>query len=52
MEILLSMLLAFIMGVAGSVLDFSFELNFPQLGTILSVITMGGAIMLQNRRKK
>lgn len=48
--ILLAIAFTIIAGIIGSTLGF--EMNFSELGPILSVAIMGGMIMAEIRRKK
>ncbi len=48
--IILAIVSTLIIGALGSSLGF--EMNFSELGPILSIATMGGFIMAEIRRKK
>ena len=48
--IILGIVSTLIIGVLGTSLGF--EMNFSELGPILSIATMGGFIMAEIRRKK
>lgn len=45
------MLVSFVIGILGEIINFENNLNIQGLGTILSVVTMGGFIMFELRKK-
>ncbi|MBK5261574.1 MAG: hypothetical protein JJE17_03240 [Peptostreptococcaceae bacterium] len=48
--IVLGIIATILVGIFGT--SFGFEMNFLELGPILSIATMGGFIMAEVRRKK
>lgn len=52
MSTFLCVLVTFFLGILGSVLNFEFSLNFPDLGTILAITSASGFIMHQIKKKK
>jgi len=48
--IVLGIIATILVGILGS--SIGYEMNFPELGPILSIATMGGFIMAEIRRKK
>ena len=49
---ILAMIASLVLGIIGAVLNKEFGLNIPDLGAILSIVTMGAFIICFNDQKK
>ncbi len=51
-KVILAMIASLVLGIIGAVLNKEFGLNIPDLGAILSIVTMGTFIIYFNDKKK